>query len=235
VKNDVPAPAENASKVNLLAALAQYAIVGMGSVAVLSWWIPLRVLHLFEGDYFASFLLIFGLALFALRVSSRRNPFSVAPDDSPPARPLYITLLVTAFGALLLLCLFTAWSDLTISEAWLNGGRWARFLPFVVAVFPYHAAEEMFLGPVAARRGLRRIASALALRVTAWAMLVAAIFVLHSGEVLLVLLVPFFALLCLFQRWGMDVVREVTGSFAAAALFGAILLAGFCLVAFPTT
>jgi len=47
--------------------------------------------------------------------------------------------------------------------------------------------------------------------------------------------VPAFALFCLGQRWGMDVVREVTASAAAAALFGAILLAGFCLVVFPTT
>jgi hypothetical protein len=33
----------------------------------------------------------------------------------------------------------------------------------------------------------------------------------------------------------MDIVRQGTGSIAAAALFGAILLAGFCLVIFPVT
>jgi len=33
----------------------------------------------------------------------------------------------------------------------------------------------------------------------------------------------------------MDIVRNETGSAAAAALFGAILQAGFCLVIFPLT
>jgi hypothetical protein len=59
------------------------------------------------------------------------------------------------------------------------------------------------------------------------------ILILHSGEILMVLLAPYFLLLSLLQRRGMDVVREVTGSAAAAALFGAILLAGFFLVIFP--
>jgi len=58
---------------------------------------------------------------------------------------------------------------------------------------------------------------------------------LHSGEVLPVLLAPYFGLLCVLQAWGMKVVREVTASVAAAAVFGAILLAGFCLVVFPAT
>jgi hypothetical protein len=39
----------------------------------------------------------------------------------------------------------------------------------------------------------------------------------------------------LVQRSGMDIVRNETGSAAAAALFGAILQAGFCLVIFPLT
>ena len=68
-----------------------------------------------------------------------------------------------------------------------------------------------------------------------WGAIVAGIFLLHSGEVLLVLLAPYFGLFCLLQRWGMNVVREVTASPAATALFGAILFAGFCLVVFPTT
>jgi hypothetical protein len=34
---------------------------------------------------------------------------------------------------------------------------------------------------------------------------------------------------------GMDLVRRETGSVLAATVFGAILLAGFCLVIFPVT
>src|SRR5262249_28597160 len=62
-----------------------------------------------------------------------------------------------------------------------------------------------------------------------------AIFHLHSGEVLLALLAPYFALFCVLQRRGMDIVRSCTGSAAAAALFGAILFGGVCLVIFPIT
>jgi hypothetical protein len=83
--------------------------------------------------------------------------------------------------------------------------------------------------------GTRRLLNALLLRAVAWGAILAGIFILHSGEILLVLLAPYFAIFCVLQIWGMKVVREVTASAAAAALFGAILLAGFCLVVFPTT
>jgi hypothetical protein len=49
------------------------------------------------------------------------------------------------------------------------------------------------------------------------------------------LLALYMALFNLLQRSAMDIVRKETGSVSAAALFGAILLAGFCLVIFPIT
>jgi hypothetical protein len=61
------------------------------------------------------------------------------------------------------------------------------------------------------------------------------IYLLHSGEILIGLLGGYMAMFNLVQRGGMDIVRTETGSATAAALFGAILLAGFCLVIFPLT
>jgi pimeloyl-ACP methyl ester carboxylesterase len=234
-KKDEPPPTDKGPASAVARAFLEFSLVSLGAVGLLSRWTPLRVLHLFEGDYFASFLLILGVLLLAMHWSSVQMVFVRPGSESAPARPLYLTLLLAAFAALLLHSLFTAWADLTISEAWLTEGRWVRFFPFFVAVLPCHAAEELYLGPTARLHGWRRLLTALGLRLTAWIVLVAGIFILHSGEVLLVLLIPFFGVLCPLQRWGMDVVREVTGSAAAAALFGAILLAGFCLVAFPTT
>jgi hypothetical protein len=75
----------------------------------------------------------------------------------------------------------------------------------------------------------------MALRLIAFVALVFGIFVLHSGALLVILLAVYLALFSLFQRLGMDVVRHQTGSAIAAAVFGAILLAGFCLVIFPVT
>jgi pimeloyl-ACP methyl ester carboxylesterase len=211
------------------------AIVSLGAVGLLAFWNPLRVLHLFQGDYLASFLLILGLALLGLHWKSLRNLFSTVESESATARPLYLTLLAAAVTAFLLHFLVTSWIELTLSETWITLARWARFVPLLVAVLPYHAAEEILVGPATAGTGLWRMVMALLLRLTAWGALVVGLFFLHSGAVLLVLLAPYFGVFCVLQRWGMSVVREVTASAAAAALFGAILLAGFCLVVFPTT
>ncbi len=216
-------------------AFLEYGIAGLGAVGLLSYWNPLRVLRLFEGDYFASFLLVFGTVLLVLRWSSLRTLLAGSPNNTQATRPVYLTLLGAAFAALLLYVLITSWIDLTFSEAWLTAPRWERFAPFLLAMLPYHAAEELLLGPASPGMGTPRLLKAALLRVVAWGAIVAGILLLHSAEILLVLLAPYFALFCVLQIWGMKVVREVTASAAAAALFGAILLAGFCLVVFPTT
>ena len=215
-------------------AFLDYAILGLGAVGILSLWNPFRAMHLFEGDYFAGFLLILGVALLVIRWKSVRNLFRQPGKDGSPRKPWVLAFLV-AFAAFLLHFLLTAWTDLTISEAWVTEARWLRFIPLLLAALPYHAAEELILGAASAHPTWRRLLFALGLRLTAWASIVAGIFLLHSGEILLVLLIPFLAIFCLLQTWAMKVVREVTASPAASALFGAILLAGFCLVAFPAT
>ena len=212
-----------------------YAILGLGAVGIMSLGNPLRAARVFEGDYFAGFLLILGVALLVIRWRSLRELFRMSGKDDSSGKVLVLELLVAAFAAFILHLLFTAWTDLTISEAWLATGRWLRFIPILLAVLPYHAAEELIAGAAPAGSTLRRLLFVSGLRLTAWATIVAGIFVFHSGEVLLVLLIPFLIAFCVLQTWAMKVVREVTGSPAVSALFGAILLAGFCLVAFPTT
>ena len=69
--------------------------------------------------------------------------------------------------------------------------------------------------------------------VLAWLALAGAMLYLKSGEILLVLLSLYFALFFLLAGLGIQLVRRRSGSPTAAALFGAILLAGFCLVLFP--
>jgi uncharacterized membrane protein YfcA len=69
----------------------------------------------------------------------------------------------------------------------------------------------------------------------AWLVLAFGTFVLHSGQILVVLLMPYFALFFLFMRLGARLVRQRTASATAAAIFGAILLAGFSLVLFPVS
>jgi hypothetical protein len=46
-------------------------------------------------------------------------------------------------------------------------------------------------------------------------------------------LIVYFVLFSILQRLAIDVIRAQTRSAAAAAIFGAILLAGFALAIFP--
>jgi hypothetical protein len=89
----------------------------------------------------------------------------------------------------------------------------------------------MLAGPV--RGAISSYACFLLLVALVWLAPVFGVFELRTGEILLVLLGGYFALLFLLMNLGAQLVRRMTGSPSAAAVFGAILLAGFCLVVFP--
>src|ERR1700730_15316122 len=205
--------------------LLEVAVASLFAVVVLHFWNPFRIIRVFEGDYLAGFLLIVGVALLALHFRQIRCSLRLSAPS----------LLAAGLAAIVLHLLIIAWFDLTLSEAWLTAARWARFPALVAAALPYHAAEELLLGPTTARSAGMCRALALAFRLIGWGALLAGLFLLQSGAILLLLLAPYFALVCVLQRLGMEVVRKDTGSPLAAALFGAILLAGFCLVVFPIT
>jgi hypothetical protein len=192
---------------------------------LLRFWNPLSFVRLYNGSYFASFALIVGLALLLVHHKSVRALW-----------PTEISILLRAsLAGFVLHLLVTGWFDATFSEAWLTWARWARFPVLFVAALAYLLAEELLLGPVGVRSSVARIWLALSLRLTAFLALVFGIFVLHSGAILVILLALYLALFFIFQRLGMDLVRRQTGSPIAAAVFGAILLGGFCLVIFPIT
>jgi pimeloyl-ACP methyl ester carboxylesterase len=195
------------------------------AVVLLRFWNPLSFVRLYNGSYFASFGLIVGLVLLMVHRKSARALW-----------PAKISILLRAsLAGFVLHLLVTGWMDSTFTESWLTWARWARFPVLFVAALAYLLAEELLLGPFAARNSVARIWLALALRLIAFLALVFGIFVLHSGAVLLILLSIYLALFFIFQRLGMDLVHRQTGSPIAAAVFGAILLAGFCLVIFPVT
>jgi pimeloyl-ACP methyl ester carboxylesterase len=205
--------------------LLEIAGVSFLAVAVLRFWNPLSFVRLYNGSYFASFLLIVGVVLLLVHRQSVHVLFTTRAN----------ILVMAAVAGFMLHFLVTGWLDTTFSESWLSWTRWARFPVLFVAALAPLLAEEFLLGPVTARRGFKRVSLALALRFIALLALVFGIFVLHSGAILIILLAVYLALFSLFQRLGMDVVRQQTGSAIAAAVFGAILLAGFCLVIFPIT
>jgi pimeloyl-ACP methyl ester carboxylesterase len=201
--------------------LAELLLASLAAVFLLRHFIPLRVLRLFEGDYLASFFLLAGAMLVVLHARLARKKFAVKTG----------VVLSAAAGALILHLLVTGWFDLTVTSAWLTVQRWARFPLFFVAAFVFLYALELLLGPVIEPR--KRLGIDYLAILLVWLALAFGTFVLHSGQILVVLLMPYFALFFLFMRLGARLVRARTASPTAAAVFGAILLAGFCLVLFP--
>jgi hypothetical protein len=217
--------ARTLAEVPIWRALLEVLALSFVAVGILRFWNPLSIARLYNGSYFASFLLILGVGLLLTHHKSVRALF-----------PTKISILLLALLAgFVLHLLVTGWLDLTFTEAWLTWARWARVPVVFVAALAYLLGEELLLGQVGARRNAARLLWALALRLVPFLVLVFGIFVLHSGAILLILLAGYLAIFFVFQRMGMDIVRQQTGSAIAAAVFGAILLAGFCLVIFPVT
>lgn len=198
-------------------------ILSLFAIHLFHYWQPLRVLHLFQGAYLASFFLIVGVGLILFHLREGRAQVRVRLR----------LLLGAAFAATLLYFLITGWFELTATSAWLTSQRWERFPLFLIAAFLFLYGLELISGPVESTR--TRYGYWLLLTVLAWLALSFGVLYLKSGEFLLVLLSPYFALQFIFAGLGAHLVRRLTGSATAAAMFGAILLAGLCLVLFPVS
>ncbi len=205
--------------------LLEFVAISLAVVYLLRYWMPLRPLPLFQGNYLASFFLLTGLALLLLHPRLAQSQFFTKPA-------LLFSAALTAF---ILHFLSAGWFDLTFSYAWLTLHRWARFPIFFLAVFFFFYALEVLLGPASGVRPARRLFLSLLLLTISWLAIACGVLYLHSGEILLVLLSPYFVLALFLIRLGAQLVRRLSASPTAAALFGAILLTGFSLVLFPLT
>ena len=220
---DEPPKPETLSAPLLWISLAQIVVVATLAVSALSAGVPLRALRIFQGDYLVSF---FALAGMALLIWNRRLAASAFQMRSRP-------LLAAAFAAIALIVLFGAWFNLSFYDAWLTSARWLRLPIVALLLLPWLFAEELLLGPARPESRWSRYFLSLGFRTIAWGALVAALFFLHSGEILLLLLSVYFAIFFALERLAAALVRRETHSPAAAAIFGAILFAGLALAIFP--
>ena len=193
------------------------------AVVLLHFLIPFKFLHIFQGDYLASYLFLVGVAMLAF-----------LHKPCPSLKKFFTSNTAASLAAaILLILLFAAWLELTFYEAWLTSARWLRFPLLALFFLPWHLAEEILLGsPGSAPRWWRMLHFFL-FRVMLWLILVAAILYLRSAQFAFVLLVVYFVLFSILQRLATDVIRAQTRSLAAAAIFGAILLAGLVLAILP--
>lgn len=229
IREMTSATAESASNAS---APAPSFLVGLGIIGIMSLaamlalaskFVPFHFVHVFQGDYLGVFLFLAGIGALALR----HKLF-------PSFKALLATPLASAIAsALVLVLLFAAWFELTFYEAWLTPARWLRFPLLLVLVLPWHFAEELLLGDCNKSLELPRLFKALSFRSVAFLSLLLGILVLHSGEILFVLLLAYLVVFSVLQRLACDLVRFRTRGPAAAAIFGAILLAAFALAIFP--
>lgn len=201
----------------------EIALFSIVALHLLHYWQPLHIIHLFEGDYLAGFFLIVGVGIILLHLKPARAQLRT------PASLLF----AAALTAILLHFLVTGWFELTATGAWLTLPRWERFPLFFVAAFLFLFGVELLAGPVA--KGRLRYGYWFGLIALAWLALALGVLYLKSGQILLVLLSLYFAAFFLLSGLGTQLVRRQSGSATAAAVFGAILLAGFCLVLFPVS
>ncbi|MGC1129031.1 MAG: alpha/beta fold hydrolase [Candidatus Acidiferrales bacterium] len=201
------------------------AVIAMVAVLLLLLFTPLKFLHLYTGDYFASLLMVAGLLLLALNSRYTKASLSFAGG----ARFSISALL--AFAAFLAV---GAWLNWQLADLWMNAPRWLRFAALVPLLWIFCYAEEVVLGPSehGAKRAIR-FGMFLLLRFELWLACTFAVYKLASGQVLIPLLVIPLLLFSILQRMGTDSMRRRTGSAAAAALFGAILCAWFVAALFP--
>ena len=203
-------------------AILEVAGISAGVVVLLRNGVPLKGMHAFEGDYLASFFLLVGMALLLVHRNLARAQF----------RTKAAALLGAALSGFLLYFLLTGWLQLTLAGAWPTLARWIRFPFYFMGAFLFLFMLEVLVGPVGEGRA-KRFGVWMGMVVLAWVALAGAVLYLHSGEFLLVLLSAYFAAVFVGLGLGAQLVRKMTGSATAAALFGAILLAGICQVIFP--
>jgi hypothetical protein len=122
------------------------------------------------------------------------------------------------------------WGDL-----WMNGARWELFLFWLLPLFPYFAAEELMLSPLAGdkRAAVTRWTCFLLLRLLMWLPLVVLALSGMSQQALIVVMGLVFLLFSVVQRWAADAVQRRCESIIAAALFSTLQAAWFIAAVFP--
>jgi pimeloyl-ACP methyl ester carboxylesterase len=219
---------EDSSAIHLscLVALTEVAVISLAAVLVLTVWVPLKFLHIYTGDYLASLMLISGVLLLALNWNAAKS-----------ARAVNWRALVCATILGFAVILGTgAWLNWQLTDLWMNGPRWARFMALLPIAWIFCFAEEVVLGNVGhgTPRALR-FAMFLGLRLELWLACVLAYYELVSGQALIVLLFAGLAAFSILQGLVTSALRRRTGAPAAASLFGAILFAWFIGAVFPLT
>ncbi len=238
---EIASPATQVTPTAVWRVYATWTVAAVLGVVVLRFWIPLRLLRLFSGDYLASLLLIVGVA--AMATYWNRGPGAPSSPALRAAKGRFwpgwdgsvrnvLAAALLGFAVMLAVSWLLNWQA---TDVWMNAARWMRFPLVLLAVLPYALAEEWALGAPqpGASAAARRVLRALALRGVLWTVMLGAFLFLGSNQVLMPLLALYMLFVSLGQRLSADAIRRRSGSPAAAAVFNAILAAWFIAAVFP--
>lgn len=219
-------PESEAARPSVLLLLSEVAACSLLAVLLLRIGVPLKCFHMLTGDYLASVLVIVGIFLFFLNRKTSSHNFSFTGAGW---FAVAILGLATILGG-------GAWVNWHLRDAWLIAPRWLRFAGLLPLLWIFAYAEEVTLGPVGhGWQRASRFSIFLLARLEIWAACVFGVYVLASGQILVVILFVFLAAFSIIQRLSTDAIRSRTASPAAAALFSAILAAWFIAALFPLT
>jgi pimeloyl-ACP methyl ester carboxylesterase len=207
-----------------LLVVVEQAVCALVAVLILALDVPLRFIHLYDGDYLASLLLLAGALLLALNWRYVGANFELSAKALLAASTLgFAAFLATG-----------AWFSWQLGDLWMSAPRWLRFAALLPVGYIFSFAGEVALGPVGeGRQRWWRFVTFLVMRLELWLACIFAYYELTSGRALLGVLVIGMAVFSALQRLATDALRLRTGSATAAAAFGAILAAWFIAAVFP--
>ncbi|HXE75676.1 MAG TPA: alpha/beta fold hydrolase [Candidatus Xenobia bacterium] len=211
--------------------LGGYALLaGVASISALSllqWFeggVPLRFLHLADGDYLASLMLLSSLWLLpALR------PLPWVRDTRELRANLLVALLLAAY-VIVVAGGFVTWK---IFDLWPTTARWLRFLPLLVLLSPFALGEELLRRTFSKHRDHSPLTAFILWRLALLAAVAYGVVLLRTGQEMIVLhSLPVF-LLSLVECYFAETLHRALGSPYACAVLKTLLLAWFFAAFFP--
>ncbi|MGH9787767.1 MAG: alpha/beta hydrolase [Candidatus Acidiferrales bacterium] len=207
---------------SLLGALAS--VSALSVVAWFSWPNPLVWLRLADGDYLASVMLLSTLWLLPVL----RHPPWVR--DTREVRSNLLAAAALAAAVIVAGGGFVTWQ---LFDLWPTPGRWARALALLLMFFPYALGEELLRRTFSKQGGKSPLTPFLLGRLAVIVSVAYGVWLLGTGEGLLVLVAVPLLLLSFLEYWLAETVHRALGSVYAAAVFKTLLLAWFFASFFP--
>ena len=207
------------------ALLAGLAVVS--ALSLLDWLgrpVPLRFLHLADGDYLASVMLLSTLWLLPVL---QQPPWV---RDWKEVRASILVAVGLAAHVIILVGGFVTWQ---IFDLWPTTGRWVRFLPLLALLFPYALGEELLRRTFSKYRDRSPLTAFLLWRLALLGSIAYGAFLLHSGQgMILVHALPLF-LLSFIEYYFAETLYCALHSAYACAMLKTLLLAWFFAAFFP--